>query len=286
MHGGGTRRIRATILLVAIAVGAPVGCGGGGTVSSAEISSGANGASGGTGAADAPTSSGAPTTSAAEETSTTVKSVGGRIGRLDSKSQKGSAKSTTSDDEGPGDDTGTEDETAPDETDPDETTDSTESDDIELAEGTISQWASSASATSSYGVDGGAWSTDAVLGEPDVDPECRDDGKAWASKTKDEVAVLTLYYDQPVVPTEFDIYQTYNPGQISQIDLIDVDGTRHTMYQGDPAEADGCPVQGFLREIDLGVVVNGIEITVDQSVLGTGWAEIDAVALIGYPSAS
>ena len=43
----------------------------------------------------------------------------------------------------------------------------------------------------------------------------------------------------------------------------------------------------MMLSIDLGetdFLVHGVRITVDQSVLGLGWNEIDAVELVGIPA--
>ncbi len=154
------------------------------------------------------------------------------------------------------------------------------------APGTIRQWASSATATSNYGAEpGSSWNATSAIGAPDVDPSCADDPKAWASKARDERATLTVRFPRPVRATELQVYQTYNPGQVVELALLGPDGQRTVVYQGAPAAPDGCPVQGYLKGLEVAHPVDAVAITVDQSVLGTGWAEIDAVELVGTPVA-
>lgn len=171
-------------------------------------------------------------------------------------------------------------------------TEVSEPDDPELEETTttigdpeaIRQWGSWAEATSTYGPAGSTdWDASQATGAPDVDPQCQDDPHAWASATRDEVATLTVHYDVAVQATELNVYQTFNPGQVSRLDLLGPDGEVSTVYEGEPAPADGCPVTGYLQELAVGHPVVAIAVTIDQSVLGTGWAEIDAVELVGVP---
>lgn len=142
---------------------------------------------------------------------------------------------------------------------------------------TVRQWASSATASSEYG--SSDWTAEQATGEPDT-PECGDYETAWASASSDEVEWIELRYATPVVPTEVRIIQTYNPSQVSLVELVDTDGFYHEIYTADPAEMDTCP---YTLEIpvEADYWVSGVRITIDQSVLGLSWNEIDAVELIG-----
>ena len=78
----------------------------------------------------------------------------------------------------------------------------------------------------------------------------------------------------------------YDPGideplPENSYDTADLEGNYHTVYTGVPEdESDDCPfvlnipVEGADRQVD------GVKITVDQSVL-QDWVEIDAVELVG-----
>ena len=144
--------------------------------------------------------------------------------------------------------------------------------------GEIRQWAASAIASSEYG--NPDWAAAHAAGAPDV-TACADDSSAWASADSSSVAWLELTYATPVKPSEINIFQTYNPGQIVKVELFPPDSqTSYVAYTARPAKVDTCPQKLTLSVHDLGPV-NRIRITVDQSVLGLGWGEIDAVELVG-----
>jgi Tfp pilus assembly major pilin PilA len=146
--------------------------------------------------------------------------------------------------------------------------------------GEIRQWASSAAASSEYGSPD--WAAARATGAPDV-TACGDDVNAWASSNDTTVEWLELTYATPVKPFEINIYQTYNPGQIVKVELFSPDGkTVYHVYTATPVKVDTCP-QVLTLPLDGSNLtqVNRIRITVDQSVLGVGWAEIDAVELVG-----
>lgn len=144
-----------------------------------------------------------------------------------------------------------------------------------LPAGMIEQWASQATASAEYHP-----ATDAV-GEQDA-WLCQSD-KAWTSDYDDHtVQWLEVTFDTPVVPNELDIYQSYNAGQISKVEVLDVDGAYHEVYAGEPSQSPNCPdvfVLGFGE--DFTFTITGAKITVDQSQNGQTY--IDAVSLVGTP---
>ena len=146
--------------------------------------------------------------------------------------------------------------------------------------GEIRQWAASATASSEYS--NPEWAAAHAAGAPDV-AACGDDSAAWASADSSTVAWLELTYATPVNPFEINIYQTYNPGQIVKVELFSPDSqTSYVAYTATPVKVETCP-QTLTISLDGSklAAVNRIRITVDQSVLGVGWAEIDAVELVG-----
>lgn len=148
-------------------------------------------------------------------------------------------------------------------------------------DGMLRQWANSARASSEYGDE--AWSAMQATGAPNVD-ECEDSINAWASERSNSKEWLELTYDVPVVPTEIAIYSSYNPSQIYEVDIIDVDGNEYIARETKPQLVEYCPdlYQIFL-ELDEEIYINKVKIYIDQSKLNLGWHEIDAVELIGYP---
>ncbi len=144
----------------------------------------------------------------------------------------------------------------------------------------IRQWASQAMATSQYA--DSDWSAAQATGAPDT-PACGDFGTAWASSTATGIDELLVLFDTPVLPTQINIYQSYNPGAISRITLLEDDGGEWAI----PDSADpgtNCPgifSVAVPEGLTGGHLIDGVLIIVDQSS-HTGWNEIDAVELVGY----
>lgn len=139
------------------------------------------------------------------------------------------------------------------------------------------QWAVAASASSQYGSDG--WSANQMIGAPDVYPECGDITEAWASNSSSEVATVNLTYAQAVIPSQINIYQTYNPGAISQVTVISANGESVVVYTATPAES-ACPQILTVDVTGVTFPVNQVEIVVDQTN-HPSWNEIDAVEMVG-----
>jgi hypothetical protein len=144
----------------------------------------------------------------------------------------------------------------------------------------IRQWAASATASSEYSDPN--WAAIQATGAPDTF-ECGDYGTAWASESSDTVEWIELSFDTPVIPTEINIYQTYSPDQVTQVELIDLTSTYYTVYTASPQDMSGgaCPYILSIPVEDADYQTMGLRITIDQSALGLGWNEIDAVELVG-----
>jgi hypothetical protein len=143
------------------------------------------------------------------------------------------------------------------------------------------QWAVSATASTEY--DNPSWSAFQATGAPNV-PECADDGRAWASSSSNTAEWIELTYAVPVAPTEINIHQTYNPTQIVKVEVISSDGSTHEVWTGAPQAQSQCPyVMNIGVNLGQGIRVQTVRILIDQSVLGLGWNEIDAVELVGAP---
>ena len=144
----------------------------------------------------------------------------------------------------------------------------------------LRQWAISAKASSQYGsID---WAASQATGEPNV-PECSDNVKAWASKGTQTVEWIELTYAIPVTPTEINIYQSYNPSQVVEVQMTDTNGKKYSAWTGQPEKVSNCPdLMTISLELTKNILVNKIRITIDQSVFKVGWDEIDSVELVGY----
>ena len=154
------------------------------------------------------------------------------------------------------------------------------------ATGNTLQWATTASATTSYGTHpGDSWAASQAIGPPDVTAdsaaaECGDIGQAWASASRDTVDTLTLGYAKAVIPTGVNVRETYNPGAIVKVVVSGPDGQSNTVYQGQPTKDSTCPTFFVVKISGVNFPVNSVAVTVDQTQVQS-WAEIDAVQLVG-----
>lgn len=143
----------------------------------------------------------------------------------------------------------------------------------------IHQWASSATASSEFSSP--SWDASQATGRPNVN-ECIDDSSAWASSPADTVEWIELTYDIPVVPTEINIYQSYNPSQVVEVRVTDTNGAQYVAWSGNVKRIEACPYLMTINvQLDKEIRINKVQIVIDQSILGTGWNEIDAVELVG-----
>lgn len=151
---------------------------------------------------------------------------------------------------------------------------------------TTSQWATSATATTEYSTY--QFAATEATGAPNAGG-CDRSG-TWASVNRFGIDSITLSYATAVIPTSLKVYQNNIEGAVSKIE-VSANGTTWTsVYTGDPTKA----VHGTCVEANnyddiltvsvkkVRVAVNHVRITVNQTT--NGWAEIDAVALIGKKS--
>jgi hypothetical protein len=143
--------------------------------------------------------------------------------------------------------------------------------------GELVQYAASATASSEYSSPD--WSASQAAGAPNT-ATCGDQPSAWASLHSGGVDWLSLTYDQAVIPTRIVIYETYHPGAVSRVEVLDENGSPITVYQADPSIVEQCPSELVIQVRDLKVPVRQVKLTIDQSN-HNGWDEIDAVALFG-----
>jgi hypothetical protein len=141
----------------------------------------------------------------------------------------------------------------------------------------LRQWASSATASSAFGSSN--WAAAQATGEPNV-AACGDNDAAWASAGRATVEWLELTYATAVIPTGINIHQTYNPGQIVKVEVLDTAGTYHLVYTAEPKKAGTCPAVLAVPVVAADYTVVGVRLTVDQTMLKS-WGEIDAVELVG-----
>ena len=146
--------------------------------------------------------------------------------------------------------------------------------------GVIFQWAVSGTASSVFSSP--EWSADQVIGPPDS-PGCGDYQFAWASAASDSIDTLIIEYTTLVFPLEIVVYESFNPDQVVKVEVQDPEnGGFYTVLQKNPVQIDRpCPYELVIPVRQINFKTNTIRITLDQSQLGLGWNEIDAVELIG-----
>lgn len=119
-----------------------------------------------------------------------------------------------------------------------------------------------------------------AVGPPNTE-DCGDYRTAWASAIPNERASLTLLFAELVTPTGILIYQTYNPGFITRVEMTDIYGEIHVVYQASPILQAQCPFIRVIPVVDAEFKTSRMTIYVDQSLSFGGWNQIDAVELIG-----
>jgi hypothetical protein len=121
------------------------------------------------------------------------------------------------------------------------------------------------------------WSAGRVLGAPDVFPAGGDQVNAWASRGADDrVEHLEVGFATPRRLSAVEIFETFNPGAVSRVELIGVDGSHRIAYQG---AAETLSTPSHRRRVEVGctdVAIAAIRITVDSPAV-PGWNEIDAI---------
>jgi len=143
----------------------------------------------------------------------------------------------------------------------------------------LRQWGADAAASSEFADP--EWSAMQATGAPDTD-QCGDYQSAWASSGSDDIEWLVITYTVPVYATNLNIIQSFNPNQVSEVVLKGSDGEDMVIYSSPPVQVDRpCPYELSLTFDKTPFKVNAVRITLDQSVIGLGWNEIDAVELVG-----
>lgn len=145
--------------------------------------------------------------------------------------------------------------------------------------GSVRLWAVGAEASTSY--DDPEWGAEQATGAPDT-VRCGDIQTAWTSAGSDAVDWLELEYDQALYVSAVNIHQTFNPNQVVKVELISPLGSSLVIYDAEPFQVDQpCPYILSIVIDKTNTRYSKVRLTIDQSTLGLGWNEIDAVELVG-----
>jgi hypothetical protein len=148
-----------------------------------------------------------------------------------------------------------------------------------LQNGQVRQWAAGAEADTEFADP--EWAAIQATDAPNT-ARCGDYQTAWASAGSDTVDTLVLTYTLSVYVTGINIVQSFNPDQVSKVELLGVFDRPISVYESQPTQVDQpCPYTLFIPVEKTDSQFNKIRITVDQSILGLGWNQIDAVELVG-----
>jgi hypothetical protein len=122
-----------------------------------------------------------------------------------------------------------------------------------------------------------AWGPEQATGAPDV-PQPADDGHAWASLSEDaQDEWLELSYHTAETNSIL-IYETYNPGAVSEVIVIDDQGKHHQVFKGrDPSIGTDMAILAIT--LPKAIKVAGVHIELASTKV-PGWNEIDAVGLM------
>ena len=140
------------------------------------------------------------------------------------------------------------------------------------------QWASTVRGFSSE-YSPANWSANRVLGAPDVFPAHGDLVNAWASRGADDADEwIEVGYAQPTRIRAIDVFETYNPGAVTAIEMITASGQHITAYQGAPS-ANGQLSNNLHVDVactDEPIVAVHVRLASRQV---SGWNELDAIGV-------
>lgn len=142
----------------------------------------------------------------------------------------------------------------------------------------ISEWAEKASASSEFRSP--QWGAGQATGLPNT-VEDGDFASAWASQAPDDgTEWLQLSYSTPVYATGLRIRETFNPGAVSKVLLLESGGKEHLVWEGRDTNAAS---PGFFELVfpRTEYLATGVKLFLDTARV-PGWNEIDAVELLGY----
>ncbi|MFO0688635.1 MAG: hypothetical protein U0900_08000 [Myxococcota bacterium] len=152
-----------------------------------------------------------------------------------------------------------------------------------IAEDPKGQWATTAEASSSFGdaVDQRSYSAWQATGAPNVE-RYSDDGNSWASKDADKgIEWLEVGFAKPVHAEAIRIRQSYAPGAIIKIELVDEAGAKQAVFDG----LDTPPATGAITWFERSFEKTSAPVAKARITLATnavpGWNEVDAVQLVG-----
>src|SRR5258706_4941374 len=123
-----------------------------------------------------------------------------------------------------------------------------------------------------------AWSVLQAVGPPDT-PGAGGIVTASASATTDsQKEWLILDYERPVVPTQIDVHESYNPGALERVSIFNDAGEEVTIWNGVDPTPPGTPRGVSSIPVSANFKTSRVKIYLDSPRV-PGWNEIDTVGL-------
>ncbi len=151
---------------------------------------------------------------------------------------------------------------------------------LESAGDVGAQFATGAEASSQFGDDG--YAPVQATGAPNVGI-ASDNPLAWASKDPDGgEESITLTYEHLVTPTGIRIYESFNPGAVVRVEVLDEESEEWVvLWEGQELTEETLRTfSPVLEQEELQTMQ--VRLTLDTASV-PGWNEIDAVELLGVP---
>ena len=124
-----------------------------------------------------------------------------------------------------------------------------------------------------------SWGPEQATGEPDVF-EAGDSAAAWTSATEDgQPEWLALEYDETVRIVAVKVYETFNPGALTQVSVFDAEGKEIVAWTGKDPTALGSGMGVSVIPLNGRFSASKIKLYFDSPGV-PGWNEIDAVGLV------
>jgi hypothetical protein len=142
----------------------------------------------------------------------------------------------------------------------------------------VRQWAITAMATSQLSIPD--YSAAQTTGQPNTET-CGHAPTAWAPlDPQSPNEELTVLFAEPVIAFQVNIYESSNPGFVTQVRMVDIFGDTPIIYQAPPQLVQECPRILTINAPPGAERTSTVVISLDQTG-APSWTQIDAVELVG-----
>lgn len=152
---------------------------------------------------------------------------------------------------------------------------------IDQGDGEVLLWAGGALASSNAGING--YHAKQALGKPNT-LACGQFVTAWQPAEDETEAWIELYYNPYILPNEIQIAMSYQPTQISKVEVVTLDAKTITIFDrevNDFYQTEDCPIARVFWLPEVEVLISTVRITLARSV-EEEWTQIDAVGVVGW----